>query len=74
MLPYIGFDLLTFNTTGGISHENLWIWILHFVSFIDPLTTPNAVYGIVELKCSDDIMTTDNPVYGARIDVSTETH
>eukprot|EP00731_Ephydatia_muelleri_P019238 Em0012g63a len=33
----------------------------------DPLTTPNAVYGIT-VKCSDDTKMTDNPVYGARED------
>eukprot|EP00731_Ephydatia_muelleri_P019235 Em0012g60a len=38
----------------------------------DPLTTPNAVYGIV-VKCSDDPTTADNLVYGARIDATMET-
>ena len=43
--------------------------LLSFYSSTDPMTTPNAVYGIV-VKCSDDPTTTDNPVYGARIDAS----
>ena len=36
-------------------------------SFTDPLTTPNAVYGIA-VEGSNHIKTVDNPVYGARID------
>ena len=46
--------------------------ILVFYSLSDPLTTPNAMYGIV-VKCSDDPTTADNPVYGARIDATMET-
>ncbi|KAL5488562.1 hypothetical protein EMCRGX_G017518 [Ephydatia muelleri] len=42
----------------------------HVTSY--PLTTSNAVYGIV-VKCSDDPTTADNPVYGARIDTTMET-
>ena len=61
-----------------ITNILVWLWwditfsYTSIVSFPDPLTTPNAVYGIV-VKCSDDTTTADNPVYGARIDTTMKT-
>ena len=49
--------------------EVIYVISIVLLFFPDPPTIPNAVYGIV-VKCSNEIKTADNPVYGARIDAS----